>query len=52
MALLQSILDFFERVAAQTDPVFAAAFFLAVMALILVGMALYVVHAAIRGRKG
>lgn len=51
MALLQSIFDFFERVASQTDPVFAAAFLLSVMALSLVGMSLYVVLAAIRGRK-
>lgn len=51
MALLQSILDFLERMASQTDPVFAAALLLVVMALTLVGMSLYVVLAAIRGRK-
>lgn len=52
MALTQSLLDFFERMAFQTDPVFAAALFLVVMALALVGMSLYVVLAAIGRRKG
>ncbi len=51
MTLIQSILDFFERMASQTDPVFAAALLLVVMALSLVGMSLYVVLAAIRKRK-
>jgi len=51
MAILQSLLDFFARMASQTDPVVTAAFFIAVIALFLVGMALYVLHAAIQGRK-
>lgn len=51
MTLLQSILSFFERMASQTDPIVTAAFLLVVMALSLVGMALYVLLAAIRGRK-
>ena len=51
MAILQSLLDFFARMATQTDPVVTAVFLIAVMALFLVGMALHVLHAAIRGRK-
>lgn len=49
--LVQFFLDLFARMTAQTDPVMTAVFLLAVMALLLVGMALYVLHAAIRGRK-
>lgn len=33
MALIQSIIELFERMASQTDPVFAAALLLVVMAL-------------------
>ena len=51
MAILQALLDFFARMATQTDPVVTAVFLIAVMALLLVGMALYVLHAAIRGHK-
>ena len=51
MAILHSLLDFFARMATQTDPVVTAVFLIAAMALLLVGMALYVLHAAIRGRK-
>ena len=51
MAILQSLLDFFSRMATQADPVVTAVFLIAVMALLLVGMALYVLHAAVRGLK-
>lgn len=51
MALIQSIIELFERMASQTDPVFAAALLLVVMALTLVGMSLYVILTAIRRRK-
>lgn len=37
--------------ATQADPVVTAVFLIAVMALLLVGMALYVLHAAIRGAR-